>query len=84
MFHKIFNATSRNTEFSLSALTIIHQLMMNDSSNDVKSIFLQNGILEWILLDFDVGFDSEENSVFLDGSWSSLCFKGHAKLFEMR
>lgn len=55
-----------STMTKLSALTIIHQLMMNDSNNDVKSIFLQNGILEWILLDFDVGFDSEENSVFLD------------------
>lgn len=55
-----------STMTKLSALTIIHQLMMNDPNNDVKSIFLQNGILEWILLDFDVGFDSEENSVFLE------------------
>lgn len=55
-----------STMTKLSALTIIHQLMMDDPNNDVKSIFLQNGILEWILLDFDVGFDSEENSVFLE------------------
>lgn len=57
----------------LAALTIIHQLMTtSDPCGDVKDVFLKNGILEQLLIEFDIGFESEEHSVFLNISMNIL------------
>ncbi|XP_052094600.1 uncharacterized protein LOC127730306 [Mytilus californianus] len=56
----------------LAALSVIQQLMTVDPTGDVRILFLSNGILEHILMEFDFGFESEENSIFLEVSLNIL------------
>ncbi|CAC5373962.1 unnamed protein product [Mytilus coruscus] len=56
----------------LAALSVIQQLMTVDPTGDVRTLFLSNGILEQILMEFDFGFESEENSIFLEVSLNIL------------
>ncbi|XP_071156571.1 uncharacterized protein [Mytilus edulis] len=56
----------------LAALSVIHQLITIDPTGDVRTLFLTNGILEQVLMEFDFGFESEENSTFLEVSLNIL------------
>lgn len=56
----------------LAALSVIHQLITIDPTGDVRTLFLTNGILEQVLMEFDLGFESEENSTFLEVSLNIL------------
>lgn len=58
----------------LAGLTLVQEFLKNDKKVEVKLTFLQNGILEPLLLAFDKGMASYKDLVYLKVSLSCIFF----------
>lgn len=58
----------------LAGLTLVQEFLKNDKKGEVKLTFLQNGILEPLLLAFDKGMASYKDLVYLKVSLSCIFF----------
>ncbi|XP_061189416.1 uncharacterized protein LOC133197411 [Saccostrea echinata] len=67
-------AMEEHSMLKLAGLTLLQEFLKNDPKGEVKLSFLQNGILEPLLLTFDKGMDNPRDLVYLDVSLNCIFF----------
>ncbi|XP_062584273.1 uncharacterized protein LOC134246028 [Saccostrea cucullata] len=67
-------AMEEHSMLKLAGLTLLQEFLKNDPKGEVKLSFLQQGILESLLLTFDKGFDNPRDLVYLDVSLNCIFF----------
>jgi hypothetical protein len=66
-------AMEEHSMLKLAGMTLVQEFLKNDLSGEVKLSFLQNGLLEPLLLAFDKGLDNPTDLVYLEVSLKCIC-----------
>lgn len=65
-------AMEEHSMLKLAGMTLVQEFLKNDSKGEVKLSFLQNGLLEPLLLAFDQGLDDPTDRVYLELSLNCI------------